>query len=283
MSVFFSDEAIARLIQEDVPYLDLTTYGLGIGKQPGEIEFSTRHPMTICATEEAARVLKYCGAEVHYQVESGTVCQEKQLILQASGTAQALHSGWRVALNLMEYTSGIASRTRVLVDTAKTVNQSVSIVTTRKCFPGTRALSIKAVLAGGGFFHRLGLSETVLIFNQHLIFLGGIVGLIERMNELRRQFPEQHICVEVDTPKDASMAAQAGVDLIQFDKIPLPDLEPLVLKLKQQYPNLKLAAAGGITSENIKDYASTGVNILVTSSPYFGKPCDIAVKMTMAQ
>ncbi|MCC5624469.1 hypothetical protein [Nostoc sp. CHAB 5715] len=58
MSVFFSDEAIARLVQEDVPYLDLTTYGLGIGKQPGKIEFSTRHPMTICATEEAARVLK---------------------------------------------------------------------------------------------------------------------------------------------------------------------------------------------------------------------------------
>ncbi|MEH1865910.1 MAG: hypothetical protein V7K69_13015 [Nostoc sp.] len=79
MSVFFSDEAIARLIQEDVPYLDLTTYGLGIGKQPGEIEFSTRHPMTICATEEAARVLKYCGAEVYYQVESGTVCQPNYL------------------------------------------------------------------------------------------------------------------------------------------------------------------------------------------------------------
>ncbi|MBH8572640.1 ModD protein [Nostocaceae cyanobacterium CENA369] len=279
MSVFFSDEAIAKLIQEDVPYLDLTTYGLGIGKQLGKIEFSTRHPMTICATEEAARVLKYCGAEVDYQLESGTVCEEKQLILQASGTATALHSGWRVALNLMEYASGIASRTRILVDTASSVNQSISIVTTRKCFPGTRALSIKAVLAGGGFFHRLGLSETVLIFNQHLIFLGGIVGLVERMNELRRQFPEQSICVEVDSPTDAWVVAGAGVDLIQFDKIPLSEIKPLVLKLKQQYPNLKLAAAGGITSENVKDYASTGIDILVTSSPYFGKPCDIGVKM----
>ncbi|MBW4687990.1 MAG: ModD protein [Komarekiella atlantica HA4396-MV6] len=216
-------------------------------------------------------------------MESGTVCQDKQLILQASGTASALHSGWRVALNLMEYASGIASRTRVLVDTAKTVNQSVSIVTTRKCFPGTRALSIKAVLAGVGFFHRLRLSETVLIFNQYLIFLGGIVGLIERINELRQQFPKQRICVEVDTPTDAWMVAQAGVDLIQFDKISISDLEPLVLKLKQQYPNLKLAATGGINSENIKDYTNTGVDILVTSSPYFGKPCDIAVKMTKAQ
>ncbi|BAY99922.1 molybdenum transport system protein ModD [Tolypothrix tenuis PCC 7101] len=283
MSIFFSDEAIASLIQEDVPYLDLTTYGLAIGKQLGEIEFSTRHPMTICATEEAARVLQYCGAEVHYQVESGTGCQEKQLILQASGTANALHSGWRVALNLMEYASGIASRTRALVDTVKTVNPAISIVTTRKCFPGTRAISIKAVLAGGGFFHRLGLSETVLIFNQHLIFLGGMVGLIERMNELRKKFPEQRICVEVETVADALMVAQSGVDLIQFDKISLSEIKPLVLKLKQQYPNLKLAAAGGITSENIKDYASSGVDILVTSSPYFGKPCDIAAKMTKTQ
>ncbi len=229
MSVFFSDEAIVRLIQEDVPYLDLTTFGLGIGKRQGEIEFYARHSMTICATEEAARVFEHCGATVQYQVESGTSLNEKQLILKACGSAQALHIGWRIALNLMEYASGIASRTRELVDTAKTVNQSISIVTTRKSFPGTKALSLKAVLAGGGFFHRLGLSETVLIFNQHLIFLGGITGIVERMSELRQQFQEQRICIEVETEADAWIVAQAGVDLIQFDKISVPILSVLFL------------------------------------------------------
>jgi nicotinate-nucleotide pyrophosphorylase len=149
MRIFLSDEEITQLIQEDVPFLDLTTYGLNIGKELGEIEFSTRHPMTICATEEAARVFEKCGAKVEYLVASGTCLTEQQLILKASGCAEALHIGWRVALNLMEYSSGIATRARQLVDAAKNINPDVAVVTTRKCFPGTRIISMKAILAGG--------------------------------------------------------------------------------------------------------------------------------------
>ncbi|MTJ52849.1 ModD protein [Anabaena sp. UHCC 0253] len=278
--MFFSDEAIAQLIQEDVPFLDLTTYGLSIGKELGEIEFSTRHPMTICATEEAARVFEKCGATVEYLVESGTCLPEQQLILKASGSAAALHIGWRVGLNLMEYTSGIASRAKELVNAAKIVNPSVAVVTTRKCFPGTRSISMKAILAGGASPHRLGLSETVLIFQQHLIFIDSIAEIIERINQMRQRFPEQKICIEVETSTDAWMVAEAGVDLIQFDKIPTGELTNLVTELKGKYPSLKLAAAGGINLGNIHDYASTGVDILVTSYPYFGKPADIAAKMT---
>lgn len=279
MRMFFSDEAIAELIQEDVPFLDLTTYGLNIGKELGEIEFSTRHPMTICATEEAARVFEKCGAKVEYLAESGTSLQAQQLILKASGCAEALHIGWRVALNLMEYSSGIATRARELVDAAKNINPDVAVVTTRKCFPGTRTISMKAILAGGATPHRLGLSETVLIFKQHLLFIDSIAEIIERINQLRKRFPEQKIAIEVETKADAWMVAEAGVDLIQFDKIPTVELGDLVAELKQKYPGLKLAAAGGINLANVSTYASTGVDILVTSYPYFGKPADIGAKM----
>jgi molybdenum transport protein len=278
--MFFSDEEIAKLIAEDVPFLDLTTYGLNIGKELGEIEFSTRHPMTICATEEAAKVFEKCGAKVEYLVESGTNLQAQELILKASGCAEALHIGWRVALNLMEYSSGIATRARELVDAAKTVNHDVAVVTTRKCFPGTRIISMKAILAGGASPHRLGLSETVLIFKQHLLFIDSIAEIIERINQLRKRFPEQKISIEVETETDAWMVAEAGVDLIQFDKIPTVELGNLVAELKQKYPRLKLAAAGGINLENVRNYASTGIDILVTSYPYFGKPADIGAKMT---
>jgi molybdenum transport protein len=272
--MFFSDEEIAKLIAEDVPFLDLTTYGLNIGKELGEIEFSTRHHTTICATEEAARVFEKCGATVEFLVESGTNLQAQELILKANGCAEALHIGWRVALNLMEYSS------RELVDAAKTVNPDVAVVTTRKCFPGTRIISMKAILAGGASPHRLGLSETVLIFKQHLLFIDSITEIIERINQLRQRFPEQKIAIEVETEADAWMVAEAGVDLIQFDKIPTVELGGLVAELKQKYPVLKLAAAGGINLENVRNYASTGVDILVTSYPYFGKPADIGAKMT---
>jgi molybdenum transport protein len=277
--MFFSDEEIAQLIAEDVPFLDLTTYGLNIGKELGEIEFSTRHTMTICATEEAARVFEKCGAKVEYLLESGTCLTSQQLILKASGCAEALHIGWRVALNLMEYASGIATRAKELVDAAKNINPDVAVVTTRKCFPGTRIISMKAILAGGATPHRLGLSETVLIFKQHLLFIDSIAEISERINQLRNRFPEQKIAIEVETETDAWMVAEAGVDLIQFDKIPTVELSGLVAELKQKYPGLQLAAAGGINLENVRNYASTGVDILVTSYPYFGKPADIGAKM----
>ena len=275
----FSQGAIAQLIEEDVPYFDLTTLGLGIDTQPGSIEFYTRHPMVICATEEAASVFGQCGAIVQSQVSSGTSLEAQQLILQATGPAEALHIAWRIGLNLMEYGSGIASRANRLVSLAREVNPSVSIVGTRKVFPGTRKLSVKALLAGGAVPHRLGLSETILIFKEHLTYLGGMSGLLERLPALKQRFQEHPIAMEVETMDDAWTIAQAGVDIIQFDKLPSETLQSLVPSFKHQYPQIKLAVAGGITLDNVQAYARTGVDLLVTSYPYFGKPADIGVKM----
>lgn len=273
------DTTIAQLIEEDVPYFDLTTVGLGIGQKPGAIEFYARHPMVICGTEEAKRVFEMCGATVQAHIESGTPLMTDQIILKATGSAEALHIAWRIALNLMEYASGIASRTNKLVKAARQINPSVGIVGTRKVFPGTRKLSIKAIMAGGAIPHRLGLSETILIFKEHLTYLGGMSGLLERLPELKQRFQEHKIAMEVETAEDAWAIAHAGIDMIQFDKVSCTDLKPLVQSLKQQCPNIKLAVAGGITLDNVQDYASTGVDLLVTSFPYFGKPADIGVKM----
>jgi len=275
-----SDAAIAQLIEEDVPYFDLTTFGLGIGKQPGKIEFVTRHPMVVCATEEASRVFEHCGATVISQVESGTHLAAGQVLLEAEGSAEALHIGWRVALNLLEYSSGMASRVHGLVQAARQVNPAVGVVGTRKSFPGTRRLSAKAILAGGGTPHRLGLSETILIFKQHLTYLGGLEGLLERLPDFKQRFQEHKIAMEVETVEDAWAIAHGGVDIIQFDKVPWADLKSLVPAFRERYPAIKLAVAGGITLDNVQDYASTGVDLLVTSYPYFGKPADIGVTLS---
>jgi molybdenum transport protein len=279
MRSFLSDEAIARLIEEDVPYLDLTTFGLGIAQAPGRLEFYTRHSMVICATEEAAKVVERCGATVQSTVTSGTALAPQQLILSATGTAEALHIAWRVVLNLLEYTSGIATRTAAFVQSARAVNPRVSVVTTRKAFPGTRSLMMKAIIAGGALPHRLGLSESILVFGNHRVFLGGMPGLIERLPHLQQQFHEKKIAVEVETIADAWALAEAGVEILQLDKVPLDTLKTFVPEFKQRYPTLKLAAAGGITPDNVEHYAATGLDLLVTSAMYFGKPADIAAKM----
>jgi len=273
------DADIARFIEEDVPYGDITTSLLNIGDKQGTITFTSRNRTTICCTEEAARVLEQCGATVNAMLKSGTTVDAGCTILNATGSAAALHAGWKVALNLLEYASGIATRTWNIVSRVKEVNPAISVVSTRKSFPGTKKVAIKAIMAGGAFPHRLGLSESVLVFRQHTAFLGGRDAFLQTVGELKVAAPEHKILVEADTAEEALKIAASGADVVQIDKLSVDDLSQLVKQLRHNAPHIIISAAGGINAENAADYAATGVDILVLSSVYFGKPSDIAASI----
>lgn len=277
-----NDTDIARLIEEDVPYGDLTTHLLGIGELDGRITFTTREQTTTCCTEEAARLLEMCGCRIEFCLPSGTTCVPGTEILSASGNAQSLHAGWKASLNLLEYASGIASRTRRIVDAAKAVNPQISIVTTRKSFPGTKKISIKAVYAGGALPHRLGLSESVLVFKQHTVFKGGLNAFLEEMEAIRLNALENKIIVEAETAEEALVISRYAVDVIQLDKIIPAELVRLVPEIQSIAPAIKISAAGGINETNAAEYAASGIDIIVLSSVYFGKPADIGVTIIPA-
>lgn len=274
------DYEIERFLDEDLPYGDLTTHLLGIGQQMGEICFSTRHETTLCCTEEAVRVLEKCGCRVSLQTPSGTVLPADHAFLKAKGSAQALHAGWKVALNLLEYGSGIATRTAGIVVAAREINPCIAVLTTRKSFPGTKKLAIKAICAGGALPHRLGLSESILVFKQHTAFCGGLEPFLEQIAALKRQALETKLIVEADSPEEARRIALTGVDVIQVDKLPVEQLKQLVSEIRAINGSVKLSAAGGINEQNAAAYAATGVDILVLSSVYFGKPADIGAMIT---
>lgn len=273
------DSEIERFVEEDVPYGDLTTSLLGIEGQQGQILFTTRDETTICCTEEAARVLEKCGATISVLSPSGTHLPSGMEFLRAEGSARALHAGWKVALNLLEYASGIATRTSQIVKKAKAVNPSVVVVTTRKAFPGTKKVAIKAIIAGGALPHRLGLSETILVFKQHTTFLGGLDAFLATVGDLQAQASEKKVMVEAETGDEALRIARAGVPVIQIDKMPIPELTQIVEKIREINPVAKVSAAGGINEANVAEYAATGVDIIVLSSVYFGRPADIRVRI----
>ena len=273
------DSDIERFIEEDAPYGDLTTHLLGIGKNPGRIVFSTREETTICCTEEAARVLRKCGATLTTCMPSGTKLSAGIEFLAATGPALALHMGWNVALNLLEYASGIASRTQRIVEKSRDVNPALSVVTTRKSFPGTKKIAIKAVCAGGALPHRLGLSETVLVFRQHTAFLGGLDNFLATVSELKKKAYETKIIVEADTGEEALLIARSGADIVQLDKIAPAGLAETVTAIRTENPDILISAAGGINEANAAEYAATGIDIIVLSSVYFGKPSDIGVSI----
>ncbi len=313
-SVFVSDAEIDRIIAEDLPYLDLTTYVMGIGEELGAMEYFTREACVLCGTEEASRVAVKLGCTVLWSQPSGTELAAGETFMRLEGTAAQLHAAWKVCLNLFDHLSAVATKTRSMVDAAHGANPTCEVLTTRKSMPGVKSLLTKAVLAGGAFPHRLGLSETVLVFEQHRAFTGGFDGFVASLPgvkslltkavlaggafphrlglsetvlvfeqhraftggfdgfvaslpELRTKVVEKKLLVEASA-EEALVLAEAGVDGVQLDKVPVEEMGSLVRRLKAIDPHLTVIAAGGINPGNVAAYAATGVDALVTTAPF---------------
>ena len=271
-----SDARLDQLIAEDVPYIDLTSEVLGIGAQQGSIEYYTREACTLCATEEAVRIMQRLGLEVQWSLPSGTQLQPGQRYLRATGPAEAIHKVWKVCLNLFDHLSAVASKSKQMVDTAHAANPACEVLTTRKSMPGVKDLLTKAVMCGGAWPHRLGLSETVLVFDNHTAFMGGFDGFLRQLPAIRRRCVEKKLFVEASA-EQACQLAGTGVDGIQFDKVSVDELAALVPELHAIDPHLTLIAAGGINPRNAGAYAATGVDGLVTTALFTAKPIDMSV------
>ena len=268
-----TDLQLQVLLQDDAPSGDLTTHSLGMGGQNAQITFRARQAMTLCAPEEAARLFELAGATAQVLLPTGATLSPGDVILQAQGSAASLHRAWKAAQTLAEWASGISTATAAIVAAAN----GVAVACTRKNAPGTKALSAKAVKAGGGILHRLGLSETILIFAEHRLFLNESPH--QTLQRLRRAQPEKKLAVEVADVTEALLWAQAGADVLQLEKFTPEALAACRAALDSS--GLKaiplLAAAGGIHANNAAAYVAAGADFLVTSSPYWAPPRDVQV------
>lgn len=275
--VYVPDHILDSIIQEDFPCGDLTVDTLGIGNNPASISISSRQDGCICCTEEAARILLRLGGDVTTYLPSGTHVTPGTKIFEGKGNAATLHAAWKIVANLIEYYSGVASRTAQMVHILHSMNSHSVIGGTRKIIPKTKVLVCKAVCAGGGTIHRAGLSETFLLFKQHRVFFKGSAELTNALSEARRKVSEKKIIVEVDNEDDFATYLSWPVDGLQFDKFTPPDLSRLIQDARVKRPELTLIAAGGITPNNIREYAGCGADVIATSSMYHGQPFDCGV------
>lgn len=278
MNLRIADARLDDLVAEDVPYIDLTTEVLGIADEPGSIEYYTREDCVVCGTEEVARIIERLGGHVVDARPSGSLLEAGATFLVAEGPAGALHMAWKVCLNVVDHCSAVSTKTRALVDAAKVENPACEVLTTRKSMPGAKDLLTKAVTCGGAYPHRLGLSETVLVFDHHMAFMGGFDAFLHRLPDVRSRCIEKKLFVEASADQ-ARALVRAGVDGIQFDKVPVTDLVSLVVELRAIDPRITLIAAGGINAQNGGAYAATGVDGLATTAPFSAKPIDMSVRM----
>lgn len=273
-----SDARIEDLIAEDVPYVDLTCEVLGLGDELGEMEYFTREDCVLAGTEIAARIMGKLGCTVVASEPSGSRLSAGDSFMTVRGTALDLHAAWKVCLNTFDHLSAVATKTRIMVDAAHAINPRCEVLTTRKSMPGAKDLLTSAVMAGGAFPHRLGLSETVLVFDHHLTFFGGFDKFVEQLPLIKGHCVEKKLFVEADADH-ARILARAGIDGIQLDKVPVDELSALVKELRAIDPRVTLVAAGGINPSNAGAYAATGVDGLATTAPFSAKPLDMSVRM----
>jgi len=278
MAQHLGDE-VERLLSEDATAGDLTTEGLGLAGRRGRIRFAARGAFTLAGVEVAAAMLERCGAAVALAARSGDAVAEGDDILTGEGDAADLHLGWKTSQTLIEVLSGIATAARTIVAAVESVDPNVRVACTRKTFPGGRQLSQMAIKAGGAILHRAGLSETILVFGEHLAFLDG-QSLADVATRLRRQAPEKKLAIEAASVEGAKSAIEAGFDVIQLEKFAVERVAEVAAFARAHSPRALIAAAGGVNASNAAAYVRAGAGLIVTSAPYSAPPRDVQVTVT---
>lgn len=273
-----ADNRLDYLIEEDVPYIDLTSEVLGLSGKAGRMSYFTREEGMLCGTEEAARICRKLGLTVVESKPSGTMLAPQDVFLMVEGPCECLHMAWKVCLNIFDHYSAVATKAHTFVSKVKAANPACEVLTTRKSMPGTKDLVTKAVMCGGAFPHRLGLSETVLVFDHHLTFLGGFEKFLEDLPAFKRRCVEKKLFAELDADQ-AVRAVKAGLDAVQLEKTDPARVAQLVNELRAINPQVTIVAAGGINMQNCAEYAATGIDGIATTCLFTAKPLDMSVRM----
>jgi nicotinate-nucleotide pyrophosphorylase (carboxylating) len=195
----------------------------------------------------AVRVL--AGSEDGREVEAGAV------LLELEGPVRALLGGERVALNILQHLSGVATLTRKFVDAVE--GTGTKILDTRKTLPGMRALEKYAVRVGGGGNHRSSLSEGILVKENHLSACGGVT---EAVKAIKRNAPHTlRVEIEASTLEEVVEALAAGVDAILLDNM---SIETILEAVKLVRGAVHLEVSGGVRLGNVREIAETGVDAI---------------------
>ena len=251
-------ELIKNFLKEDMPDGDKTTLGIISHDKNITAEIQSVESLVFSGGE----VLPYCfddDSGINIYVKDGDELMSGAIIGQITGKATNILSRERVMLNLIQRLCGIATQTKVYAELAKPYG--VKILDTRKTTPGLRLLEKYAVICGGGYNHRLNLSEGVLIKDNHLKAAGSVKTAVENIRRFNALLP---IELEVDTQNQIIEGLSVGVDGFLLDNMQPENIRKSV-QIIRNFPgggSIFVEASGGITLDNIHGYLDTGINAI---------------------
>lgn len=253
------EETIDRALAEDLGKGDVTTEALIPGDRQGTGFMVAKKEGVLAGMSVAKQVFHQVDPELQVEVlvEDGARVSPGTRIANVSGSIASILKAERVALNFLQRLSGIASETNRYVEAVKGL--PVRIMDTRKTTPGLRLLEKHAVRAGGGENHRMSLGDAMLIKDNHLAALRSQgLSIREVVAKARQNSPERlPVEVEVATVGEASEAVEAGADIVMLDNMSLDDLRQAVKSIDGR---ALVEASGGITLDNVRAVAETGVD-----------------------
>ncbi|MBB6445892.1 carboxylating nicotinate-nucleotide diphosphorylase [Bacillus benzoevorans] len=266
---------LEQFFLEDIGERDVSSELIFGKEQKGEIVFIAKENGVFCGEEviHTGFAILDSNAVVDMKVHDGDSIEIGQVFAMVKGNVSSLLSGERVVLNLVQRMSGIATMTKKAVET---LNSSYTkIVDTRKTTPGLRMLEKYAVTVGGGFNHRFGLYDAVMIKDNHISFAGSITNAVEKARSQLGHMVK--IEVEVETEEQVREAVAAKADVIMFDNRTPDEIKAWIGLVPQE---IVTEASGGINLSNLAGYSDTRVNVISLGFlTHTVKALDISVKV----
>ena len=272
-------DQVARALAEDVGGGDVTAR---LVPQPALARATvvTREAATVCGTawfDETFRQLD-ARVRVHWLAADGAAVPAGALLCRLEGPARALLTGERTALNFLQLLSGTASSTAQHV--AAVAGTGCRILDTRKTIPGLRTAQKYAVLCGGGFNHRMGLFDQVLVKENHIAAAGSIFAAVQAARQLAPGVPVE---VETETLAEFDQALAAGADIIMLDEYSAVAQREAVRRNRVAARPAKLEISGGVTLESLPALAASGVDyISVGSLTKHIRAIDLSMRLELA-
>jgi nicotinate-nucleotide pyrophosphorylase (carboxylating) len=260
------EELVARALAEDLGEGDVTAEATVPEETQARARIAQKQPGVVFGLALVAETMRQCGVEhVDNLVVEGQWRDEVPAeVLFASGPARALLAAERTAINFLGHLSGVATITARYAEAV--VGTGTTMLDTRKTTPGLRRLEKAAVAAGGGINHRMGLYDAILIKENHIAAAGG---LAKAVYAARNAQPEMAIEVEVRDLDEAAYALGTGVDRLLLDNMSPATMREAVALRDQNAggaDGVSLEASGGITLENVREVAETGVEFISIGS-----------------
>ena len=247
------ERAVEQAIAEDVGSGDATA-ALIAEEVHTHAHIVAREDCILCGSAWLQEVFRQLDRriDIHWRVRDGEQVPAKAVICDLRGPARPLLTGERTALNFLQTLSAVATKTHHYVQAVS--GTRAAIMDTRKTIPGLRLALKYAVKTGGGVNHRIGLYDGVLIKENHIAAAGGVAEVLARAREMNSAIPIQ---IEVETIEQLEQAIASGARLILLDNFTPPRMAEAV---KIAAGRAELEASGGITLDNVREYAETGVN-----------------------